>query len=69
MHWVANMTNGDLANLIEYMQALDRRLARVESRLVQLMIFMGADPYGKNEPAVVRERGDPRRKRPLHSSD
>lgn len=24
------------------------RLARVESRLVQLMLYMGADPHGKN---------------------
>ena len=69
MHWVDNMT-GDFAHVIEYLQAIDHRLARVESRLVQLMVFVGADPYGKNEPAVVRRRDDPRRNKrnPLQSS-
>ena len=27
---------------------LEKRLARIESRLVQLMIHFGADPHGKN---------------------
>jgi|CryBogDrversion2_5_1035270.scaffolds.fasta_scaffold06872_5 hypothetical protein len=27
---------------------LEKRLARIESRLVQLMIHLGADPHGKN---------------------
>ncbi len=26
-------------------ESIERRLARIESRLVQLMIFLGADPY------------------------
>jgi hypothetical protein len=26
----------------------DQRLARIESRLVQLMLFLGANPYGAN---------------------
>jgi len=69
MRWVGDM-NGDFAHAIEYLQTIDHRLARVESRLVQLMLFVGANPYGKNEPAVVRERDDPRRNKrnPLQSS-
>jgi hypothetical protein len=27
--------------------ALEKRLARIESRLVQLMLHMGVDPHGK----------------------
>ena len=45
----------------ERLADLTARVTRLESRLVQLMLFLGADPYGKNEPAVVRYRGDPRR--------
>lgn len=39
-------------------QLIDKRLARMESRLVKLMIHLGADPYdtsGKPE-----QQGDPR---------
>jgi len=37
------------------MAAIERRLARMESRLVQLMIFLGADPLGRYDlPAIVR---------------
>lgn len=38
----------------ERLEALERRLARIETRLVQLMLFVGADPYGENVPAIVR---------------
>lgn len=29
------------------LEHIERRLARIESRLVQLMIHMGSDPYGR----------------------
>lgn len=38
----------------ERLLAVERRLARMETRLVQLMLFLGADPYGENVPAIVR---------------
>lgn len=35
---------------------LEKRLARIESRLVQLMLFLGADPYGKNNGHTIVRR-------------
>lgn len=32
------------------LEQVAERVVRIESRLVQLMKFLGADPYGKNEP-------------------
>ncbi len=46
---------------------LERRLARLESRLVQLMLYLGADPtvrYGPPNPsppaAIVRRVREPK---------
>lgn len=40
------------------MDAIERRIARIESRLVQLMIYLGADPAERYDapayPAIVR---------------
>jgi len=40
------------------MDAIERRIARIESRLVQLMIYLGADPAERYVfpayPAIVR---------------
>lgn len=37
------------------MDAIERRIARIESRLVQLMLYLGADPAERYDyPAIVR---------------
>ncbi len=39
----------------ERIVAIERRLARMESRLVQLMLFLGANPHERYDlPAIVR---------------
>lgn len=39
----------------ERIAAIERRLARIESRLVQLMLFLGANPNERYAlPAIVR---------------
>lgn len=39
----------------ERIAAIERRLARMESRLVQLMLFLGANPHERYDlPAIVR---------------
>lgn len=39
----------------ERIAAIERRLARMESRLVQLMLFLGANPHERyGLPAIVR---------------
>ena len=38
------------------MKELDLRLARIESRLVQLMLHMGLDPYKKQYDAEAPRR-------------
>lgn len=53
-----------MTTIEEQLRDIEHRLARVESRLVQLMIFLGANPYGKNDPEVVRGRGEHRSQLP-----
>jgi len=37
---------------------VDARLARIETRLVQLMLFVGADPHGINEHGALLDEID-----------
>lgn len=42
------MNNTDVAELLIRVELLNERLARVESRLVQLMLHLGLDPQKKH---------------------
>jgi hypothetical protein len=42
------MSEADVNELFELLEAMNERITRIESRLVNLMMHLGLDPLGKS---------------------